>query len=890
MLRELGHGVTETTSSTKQSGVTFILQLHSAENLAYAEMQVANLGRFLERRFDYHPVLGPDPELKELGEKFVQSSKFSVECHSCLYKTLVECMEFTFQTIIPSLQLRDLVIHLNVDMFLLKPWDPYQYFHSLGDPDIVAVIEDHTTMPPYLHPGLLLMNASSAKKWSSMSFAMSDGERKGDVGAMTSHFLLQHPEMKVIPMVWSRHLILQDLAAQGHIDAVALDFVNSFIEVALTTDSPVDGRAPDFYSHDFSWFHVRDISCWSGADCKKRQLFLKDTLPKLLSKLQGRSHFTGAKPLNCTCCASTVTGHEPRCNSVGRFVASTLPAKNRTVKTSRVASASMETSSWLNELFAKSDELHQLIQHKKTSLTHKLSLPTSPAQRQNLELTPPRYTQELFQRDTSFYWRFVYDGTQDEDVSEVAQCKKRENQRYWISTYADGDTRDWIARFHTRPSCLLHGVDEVRIWGPADLDQEYIKRNSHILHETRGKGLWIWKHYVEYMTMREMNEGDILLYIDSDFRCDPSILQYFCLAQKHDVVGFHHSHPDYSLARLASRDSMILMGLDSVSISSSVQSSGGNIMFRKTANAINFVRETAAWSQQIDVVGNHGQPSKLGDDWAAYQSFGFNHQCDQAVSSLMLVKYGIKTFPWHLEGYGSGSDDELNHAQRLECGLNERAMSIHVGDDRGVSWIGKPDLRDVAQIACMEQFVDLQRNVEGKDSYEMNPWLHLSLSCIKSAISDVDREMTLELGMRMLEVPLLETKSDSCEFSFIHQDNMKDFKNVTTSCNATSSTSDSSTMTRNYENASTLVRIQCRGCTAPRLRDIKKHTSLDKFDYIEFEAGEGENTSEDLCEVYNLLSLSHVPIFQIAEGWERWVIRTSTRLYSLPVPASPLHE
>ena len=118
-----------------------------------------------------------------------------------------------------------------------------------------------------------------------------------------------------------------------------------------------------------------------------------------------------------------------------------------------------------------------------------------------------------------------------------------------------------------------------------------------------------------------------------------------CLAQENEVVGFYHSHESYTLTRLASRDSMILMDLDHLDVSSSVQSSGGNILFRKTPGSINFVREMAAWSQQPDVIGNRGQPSRYGEDYEAYKADNYNHQCDQAISSLLFVKYKVKTYP-----------------------------------------------------------------------------------------------------------------------------------------------------------------------------------------------------------------------------------------------------
>ena len=49
-----------------------------------------------------------------------------------------------------------------------------------------------------------------------------------------------------------------------------------------------------------------------------------------------------------------------------------------------------------------------------------------------------------------------------------------------------------------------------------------------------------------------MQEGDILMYLDSDMGYTEDAAQYYCLAQQQDVVGFHHSHGWYTLDRLAS--------------------------------------------------------------------------------------------------------------------------------------------------------------------------------------------------------------------------------------------------------------------------------------------------------------------------------------------------
>ena len=43
----------------------------------------------------------------------------------------------------------------------------------------------------------------------------------------------------------------------------------------------------------------------------------------------------------------------------------------------------------------------------------------------------------------------------------------------------------------------------------------------------------------------------------------------------------------------------------------------------------------------------------------------------------MLIRHGFKTYPWWIKGFGSGSDDALNHAQRAECGLDDQDLSYN---------------------------------------------------------------------------------------------------------------------------------------------------------------------------------------------------------------------
>ena len=59
-----------------------------------------------------------------------------------------------------------------------------------------------------------------------------------------------------------------------------------------------------------------------------------------------------------------------------------------------------------------------------------------------------------------------------------------------------------------------------------DIEPEFIEKNRDIFNSKRGGGYWIWKPYLIHKTLKKMNHGDYLIYMDSGaaFVRDPSQL------------------------------------------------------------------------------------------------------------------------------------------------------------------------------------------------------------------------------------------------------------------------------------------------------------------------------------------------------------------------------
>lgn len=113
----------------------------------------------------------------------------------------------------------------------------------------------------------------------------------------------------------------------------------------------------------------------------------------------------------------------------------------------------------------------------------------------------------------------------------------------WFVTF--GDPRLTQARKRIRRQAEKMGVfdSRIRILSETDLDADFRERmGSHLIPGSRGFGYWCWKPQVVLQTLREMKNGDVLLYADIGCHLNPRGLkrleEYRQLAIKHGLVAF----------------------------------------------------------------------------------------------------------------------------------------------------------------------------------------------------------------------------------------------------------------------------------------------------------------------------------------------------------------
>lgn len=197
----------------------------------------------------------------------------------------------------------------------------------------------------------------------------------------------------------------------------------------------------------------------------------------------------------------------------------------------------------------------------------------------------------------------------------------------------------------------LNVFDEIYMYDEKSLGKDFRKKwGRYLFPYARGYGYWAWKPYLLLDTMKKLEEGDLLLYVDLgcffNIRGKQRLLEYFDMVEKNSVgiVGFRSQEEGYNNMpetlyydyEWTKGDTFDYFGVRADrSYTHTTQFEATVILFKKSAQSVAFIEE---WLKVLD-----DDESLITDSPSRTPNFeGFReNRHDQSIYSLLAKKYKI---------------------------------------------------------------------------------------------------------------------------------------------------------------------------------------------------------------------------------------------------------
>lgn len=203
-------------------------------------------------------------------------------------------------------------------------------------------------------------------------------------------------------------------------------------------------------------------------------------------------------------------------------------------------------------------------------------------------------------------------------------------KKYFI-TYCD---KKYESNRKNLVSIANNCFDNIISYTPNDIEEEFYKKNEHILVQKRGIGYWLWKPYIINKTLNLMEENDILFYLDSGDHFEPEIARYIEERTKqHDIILVPSTNMQKQYTK---RDCFYYMDCDSKEYWDATQIEAGIIIIKKTNNSLKIMQEWLKYCQNENILTDLSNICDLEND-KHFQ----DHRHDQSVLSNLAVKYNI---------------------------------------------------------------------------------------------------------------------------------------------------------------------------------------------------------------------------------------------------------
>ena len=188
-------------------------------------------------------------------------------------------------------------------------------------------------------------------------------------------------------------------------------------------------------------------------------------------------------------------------------------------------------------------------------------------------------------------------------------------------------------------SALKNGVNRTYayddIWLKAQ--KNFYHENRCILDMPRGAGYWLWKPFIILDRLNKMDEGDILLYVDSGAKIIGNVSPVINIVKEKEVVFFSNDY--HKNSTWTKRDCFYYMDSDTPLFHDGYQIAACYLALKKNAATITLVTEWLKYSMDERIITDNENVCGLPD----FSDFK-DHRHDQSVLSLLAIKYNIEIY------------------------------------------------------------------------------------------------------------------------------------------------------------------------------------------------------------------------------------------------------
>ena len=213
--------------------------------------------------------------------------------------------------------------------------------------------------------------------------------------------------------------------------------------------------------------------------------------------------------------------------------------------------------------------------------------------------------------------------------------------KYHFITFATPDHMSF-AEENVKSALSVGGFDTAKIYTMDDIDNYYKTTNSHLFQYKRLAGYAVWKPYIIFKRLLEIEDDDILCYNDSKYIWLTNVRNMETQLLSRKNIGVYANKPNgvtFIEKQWTKGDAFLLMNIPNNEYGKYIKNSNqvwsGYILLRKGFNPLRFIGEWLTYNQDSRISSD--SPSSMTKDDAIFSE----NRHDQTILSLLCKKWGI---------------------------------------------------------------------------------------------------------------------------------------------------------------------------------------------------------------------------------------------------------